>query len=469
MGSEETGNEPLASDSAGRARSPVAEPPAADETSTGPECPSQSSRRYLFFPGWIMLAIGAAAQFMSAPGQSYSVAAFKKPMRDGLDITETNYSLAYGFATILSGLSMPFVGRMLDQHGARKLLPIISLALGGACLGMSQTESLGQLYVTFSLVRCLGQGALTLTAMWLVGEWFERRRGMATAMAGLGSTFSVMSFPLINRYLIQTYDWETAWAVLGIAVWVVILAPAILLVRDRPEELGLKPDGFDSETSESDESVTDEPVNPLITPLEDSWTVDEVMRNVTFWKLLAVPATSGMVGTGLVFHQVSLLGSRGVAEGWALGLIAVQAGVGTGLSFVTGWLTDRMEARYLMSAAMVCLAIAIALLLVLPDPRLAVIYAVLLGMHGSVLRSTGMVVWINYYGRAHQGKIRGVAFSVMILASALGPLPLAFAFDQTGSWTPALLGFLAIPIVSALLVWTAYRPTRPPAVQTLPD
>lgn len=458
-------------DSAG----PAAEPTASEsperallhvpETATSTSAPDEQKRpsslpgRHLFFPGWIMLGIAAAAQFMSGPGQSYSVAAFKKTMRDGLEISETNYSLAYGFATVVSGLSMPFVGRLLDRFGARKLLPIIALALGGACLGMSRTQSLGNLYVTFTFVRCLGQGALTLTALWLIGEWFERRRGMATAMAGLGSTFSVMSFPLMNRYLIETYSWQTAWAVLGIAVWVVILVPAVLLVRDRPEDLGLHPDGIDPDASGDD--VDGEPPNPLITSLKDSWSVDEVLRDPTFWKLLAVPATSGMVGTGLVFHQVSLLGSRGVAAGWALGLIAVQAGVGTALSFVTGWLTDRIEARYLMSAAMWCLAIAITLLLFLPDPRLAVVYAVLLGMHGSVLRSTGMVVWINYYGRAQQGSIRGVAFSAMILASALGPLPFALSFDETGSWTPALLGFLGVPIVSAVLVWTARRPVKP--------
>ncbi|MDP6718529.1 MAG: hypothetical protein QGF59_07775, partial [Pirellulaceae bacterium] len=77
------------------------------------------SRRYRFFPGWTMLGISAAAQFMSAPGQSYSVAAFKDPMQAGLGISETNYSLAYGFATVISGLSLPYVGRLIDRLGAR--------------------------------------------------------------------------------------------------------------------------------------------------------------------------------------------------------------------------------------------------------------------------------------------------------------------------------------------------------------
>ena len=289
------------------AQATIDEARSADESRASDMRGRRIPRKYLFFPGWIMLVIAAAAQFMSAPGQSYSVAAFKRSMRDGLSISETDYSLAYGFATVLSGLSMPFVGRLLDRFGARLLLPAIGLLLGGACIGMSQTQSLGELYLTFSLVRGLGQGALTLTAMWLVGEWFERRRGLATAMSGLGSTFSIMTFPLINRYLINTYDWQTAWGVLGVACWFVILLPSLLLVRNRPEDLGLKPDGFDAEAEPETA-----PANPLITPLEDSWTVAEVLRNVTFWKLLAVPATSGMVGTGLVFHQVSLLGSRGL-------------------------------------------------------------------------------------------------------------------------------------------------------------
>jgi MFS family permease len=423
-------------------------------------------RRYRYFPGWTMLGISAAAQFMSAPGQSYSVAAFKDPMQTGLGISETNFSLAYGFATVISGISLPYVGRLIDRLGARRLLPIIALLLGGACVCMSWTSGLGSLYISFSLVRSLGQGALTLVSIWLVGEWFARRRGFATAMAGLGGSLSVMLFPLMNWWLIGQFGWQTGWLVLAGLVWGVLLVPSLFLIRDRPEELGLLPDG-DVAGLKSDPrplaSSTDLPeIHRMAVAVPASeprgWQVAEVLRETTFWKLLAVPATSGMVGTGLVFHAVSLLGSRGVPAAWALALISFQAAIATIVAIGAGMLTDRFPNRYLLAAAMLLLATSVAIVLVMPWTALAVVYAIMLGLHGSILRSTGMVVWMTYYGRAHQGEIRGVAMAVMILGAAVGPLPLALSADWFGSYTPALILFLIAPISASALVLTAGPP-----------
>jgi len=430
---------------------------------------NETNRRRRFFPGWTIVGVAAAAQFMSAPGQSYSVAAFKEPMRDALGISETGYSLAYAFATIVSGTLLPFVGRMVDRHGARRILPTIALLLGFSCIGMSRVSGLGSLYFGFSFVRSLGQGALTLVAAWLVGEWFARRRGFATALSGLGGSLSVMSIPLLNIFVISHFGWQTGWLVLAVAVWGILLVPSLFLVRNRPEDLGLLPDGDDRDQDapaleeharHESSSVS---LSRVVSP--SNWTVRSVLRDVTFWKLLAVPATSGMVGTGLVFHAVSLLGSRGVSPGWALGLISLQAAIATCVALVAGWLTDRFQARYMLTAAMLLLAVAGATVLFMPFPMIALFYAVVLGLHGSVLRSTAVVVWMDYYGRQHQGAIRGIAMAVMIFAAAAGPLPLAMSIDWFQSYDFALYCFIAIPLVSAALVWTAGPPHRQPEHQ----
>lgn len=407
--------------------------------------------RYRYFPGWTMLGISAAAQFLSAPGQSYSVAVFKDPMRASLGVSESSFALAYGFATIISGALLPWIGRWIDRYGARRMLPGIALLLGLGCLAMSQVAGLVGLYFCFSWVRSLGQGALSLISAWLVGEWFALKRGFATAAAGLGGSLSVMCFPTLNDYLILNYGWERAWVVLAFLVWGVLMLPAILLVRDRPEDLGLQPDGIERDPEMADDDGSD---------ADSEWRVFDVIRDTTFWKLLSVPATSGMVGTGLVFHQVALLGSRGVSREWALALIALQAIIATGAVLVAGRLTDRIENRYLLAAAMGLLATAVGVVTALPFAMLAILYAVLLGLHGSILRSTGTVVWMTYYGRHNQGAIRGVAMSVMIFGAAFGPLPLALARDYWTDYTPALLFFLAVPIVAGLLVWTAKPPGR---------
>lgn len=421
-----------------------------------------------FFPGWTMIGIAGAAQFMSGPGQSYSVAAFKEPMRAGLGISETHYSLAYGFATLVSGLCLPLVGRLVDRYGARRVLPVIALLLGLACLGMSRAGTLLSLYVGFSMIRSLGQGALTLVAMWIVGEWFCRRRGLAMAIAGLGSSLSVMCFPLLNPILIDLFGWQTTWAILGLGVWLVLIIPTALILRDRPEDLGLLPDGDkaiasavgrDKQPASGKKDANSASRHPQ--PTQTSWTVTQVLRDPTFWKLLSVVATSGMIITGLTFHQVALLGSRGVSPSWALGMISLQALIATCTSLPAGWLTDRVESRYLLCAAMLLLATASALAWLMPLPLFAAVYAALLGLHGSILRSTGNVVWINYYGRRYQGSVRGISLSATILAAAAGPLPLAWSIDRFQSYDLALLAFIAIPLAAAASVWTARQPNRP--------
>lgn len=405
-----------------------------------------------------MVGVAAAAQFMSAPGQSYSVAAFKQPMETALSISETNYSLAYAFATVVSGALLPFVGRTIDRYGARLMLPTISCLLGFACVGMSYVSGLPSLYLGFSCVRSLGQGALTLVAAWLVGEWFARRRGFATAMSGLGGSLSVMLIPLLNVFVILHFGWQTGWLVLAAAVWCLLLLPSLFLVRNRPEDLGLLPDG---DSTEDIPNSTTTGAATASSPTAQRQ-VKSVLRDPTFWKLLTVPASSGMVGTGLIFHAVSLLGSRGVSAGWAVALISLQATVATCVALLAGWLTDRHQARHLLATAMLLLATAATTILVLPDPIVAILYAVLLGLHGSILRSTGMVVWMDYYGRQNQGTIRGIAMAVMIFAAAAGPLPLAISQDTFQTYDFGLYLFIVVPLLAAGLVWTVGPPQPQP-------
>lgn len=415
-------------------------------------------RRY--FPGWTMVGVSAAAQFLSAPGQSYSVAAFKEPMRESLEVSETSFSFAYAAATILSGCLVPLVGRALDRWGARVILPSVSGVLGLACLGMSQVDSLKTLYFGFAFVRSLGQGALSLIAAWMVGEWFERRRGFATALSGLGGSFSVMLIPMLNAYVIFHYGWQAGWIVLAVAVWALLTAPSLFLVRNRPEDLGLLPDGDPPATAADGASGDTADSVPMRALIGRNWQVREVLSDPTFWKLLSVPASSGMIGTGLIFHAVSLLGSRGVSADRALLLISLQALVATVAAVFAGMLTDRCAASRLLAAAMIMLAAASGLVLWLPTTSFALLYAVLLGLHGSIIRSAGTVVWLDYYGRQHQGAIRGIAMAVMILAAAAGPLPLALAKDLQGSYDAALACFIALPLGAAVLVGSAQAPER---------
>ena len=144
------------------------------------QTPNQAAR---YFPGWTMLGIAAAAQYMSAPGQSYSVSVLKDSMKIAFGASETAYSMAYTFATVVSACLLPFVGRLVDRVGARIMLPAIAVGLGAACLSMSAVESLTGLYFSFAFVRSLGQGALS--GVECHGDYRREQQGENGAIRGV--------------------------------------------------------------------------------------------------------------------------------------------------------------------------------------------------------------------------------------------------------------------------------------------
>lgn len=412
-----------------------------------------------FHPGWIMLALAAATVFMSAPGQSFSVAAFVDPMLQELGIGRTQYTFAYMTATLIGGFSLPFIGRQVDRYGARCVLPLVAAGLALACGWMSVVSSLAGLYLGFTLIRCLGQGSLTLISNWIIGEWFQSRRGLAAGICAVGGTASVLIVPQINDAFIEAQGWRQAWLMLGGIVAGSLILPAVVFLRDRPEAMGLFPDWKFVRPSERPESTA---ASVSVSAADQDFTVRQALRCGSFWKIAAVVATVSLVGTGLMFHQVSLLAERGVDRRTALAALGVQAIAATLSTVIAGILTDRLPARFVLATSMGLEICAVSLLLVLPSSGWIFVYSALLGLHGGIIRSAGSIIWINYFGRTHQGAIQGVAMSVMVFAAALGPIPPALAHDLTGRYYAALVLFLAFPACAGLAVLSAHPPNRLP-------
>jgi MFS family permease len=408
----------------------------------------------------VILGVASMAMFMSGPGQSYSMAAFIDPMLADLGLARSQYSMAYLVATLISGSLLPLIGRQLDRRGARLVLPIVAGLLGLACLGMSRVGMLLGLYLGLSCVRSLGQGALTLVGTWMVSQWFERRRGLAMGLLGLGSTLSFMAFPTGNLAMIQGFGWRGAWIALGLGVWALLMLPALLLVRNRPEDLGLEPDRLPP-PSGPEGGPTGNSISNSTSGSYASWTSAQALRTPSFWKVVAALSTSAMVSTGLVFHQVSILGERGLSGGAALSLLTIQAAFACVTSLVGGALADRVAPRRLLALSMALMAVAMVFLLVPVTPTTALLYSALLGLHTGIQRFSGAVTLAGFFGRGHFGSIKGIAMSLVIGASALGPLPLALAKDLLGRYDLALIALMAFPVAAGIAVWSARPPVLP--------
>ena len=410
--------------------------------------------RRAFHYGYVILLLAAAGHYMSAPGQTYCVSAMVDPMLVELEqIDRSDYSLAYLVGTILAGCLLPISGSLVDRFGARLMMPVAGVLLGLGCSWMSQLESLAALYFGFLMLRCFGQGMLPLFSNWLIGEWFQKRRGLAIGIIGIGGALSTMTVPLLANQAIKEVDWRYAWMFLAAVTWILMIAPPLLFIRNRPEAIGLFPDlRFTDQPTDNEQSTSSDD--------EPSWTRAEALRDPTFWKLLTVGITSSLVGTGLMFHHAALLGAHGVSRDFAIQLISLGAGVGIVSTLVFGYLTDRLPAQKLLALSMLLLALDTLLLIYLPTPRMAILYSIIMGLSGGIIRTAGQVTWINYYGRKNQGAVCGAALSVMVVASGVGPYPLAWSEKQTGSYNLGLSIFLILPVISAICVWTARKPIK---------
>lgn len=408
------------------------------------------ARRLPFYYGWLIVLVSALGMFATAPGQTFTVAVFVDPIGATLGLSKTEVSTAYTIAGSLAALAVLQVGRAIDRFGIRRSAICIGIAFGLVCLGMSQVQGMATLAIGFAALRIAGPGALSLASTVLPTRWFVRRRGLALGLVALGMGLSHAVMPTATQHLIDAFGWRHAWMGLALLVWLLVLVPAIFLTRERPEALGLRADG----DAPSDRHTAHRPAETRL-----DWTLGQAARTSSFWILMGAGITQSLVGTGIIFHQVSFFAEQGLIDRIAL-VFAVFAVAQTSSMTLTGVLLDRIPPRVALVGLQVLLIGSIALMPVLAAmPLLLPAYAALMGVSMGGMNTFGNVVWPTFFGTRHLATIRSVDSGIKMTAAAFGPLPLALAFDYLGGYVPGLVLFGLMTAVSAAL-GLACRPPR---------
>src|SRR5262245_47239755 len=138
-----------------------------------------AAARPWFYYGWVNVVVAAVAMTATLPGRTYGLGLIKEPLRADLRIGDFEFNLLNFWAIILGAVVVLPVGRLIDRFGTRAVLVGVAGALGGCVVLMSQAWDEASLFVTLTLVRGLGQGALSVVSIALVGKWFKRRAGPA--------------------------------------------------------------------------------------------------------------------------------------------------------------------------------------------------------------------------------------------------------------------------------------------------
>ncbi len=407
-----------------------------------------------WFYGWNIVMATMVAQGIATAVNSYSFGFFLKPIAAEFEASRTLISLGPTLVLGSQALVSPVIGRWLDAGSARYAMLWGAILLGAGVAAMGVASALWQLAlitVVFIAPGCAILGPLSATK--LAANWFEQRLGRALGISAAGTSLGGLAIPPLLALLIDRFGWRVALEVFGIGAAALLIPLLWIVVRDRPVELGILPDGEPG------------PSGATVAPRSDPWTTRTIAGTRVFWVLAVVLGlTMGSLG-GVIAHLVPYALDRGLSTGMAAALMSCLAAAGIAGKLGFALVADRIDVRYALAASV--LAAILATVVLWTDPSVA---GVVLASAGLGLATGGLVPsWsalvADAFGRGAVGRVMGLSFLAkqpLLLAGA----PFAgYVHDQTGTYTFALQAFIAL-LLAALAGVALLGPARGPGLQS---
>ena len=395
-------------------------------------------RRGIYY-GWTIVGTLAITETVSWGIVYYAFAVFLVPMEAELGWSRATLTGAYSLALLIAGLAAIPVGRWVDRRGPRALMTAGSV--GGVLLliAWSVVDGIPAYYLIWSGLGLVMAAILYEPAFAAVATWFERERGRAllllTFVAGFASTIFL---PLASR-LVGALGWRTALLVLASILAILTIPAHALVLRRRPEDLGLLPDGRERR---EEETTAARPATGV--PLRGA------LRDAAFWWLSGTIILGTLTVVAVGVHLVPLLRERGygadvaAAATGALGALSV-----TGRVIITA-LIRRLPQALVTAALLALQAVAVLVLYVWDSPAGVALFVVFFGLgFGSLtLARAGLIA--EWYGRAHYGAIGGALALCTTGARALAPVGAGALYEWVGGYGPVLLGVAGLAALATV-------------------
>jgi MFS family permease len=429
-----------------------------------PSLRARLAQRCPFYYGWVIFAIAASTSYAARPLMSVAVlSVFMVPMTDAFGWSRGLFAGAVSLGGVCAVIISPIVGRLIDKYGSGWMISVTSAVAGACAVGLSIISQPWAFYALYVPGRMVFASPLELATSTAISNWFIRRRSFALALLGVTQGTGLAMMPLVAQYLISGWDWSTAWVWLGVYTIAVGIAPAVLLMARRPEDMSLEPDPAPAPARMPESAVThpqgrrNRPVIRLAP--ERQFTLGQALRTQAFWVLAIFSATGFLVQAGVSLHQVG----HYIRQGLPAPSAAVMASV-FALAQVPGGLlwsavTRRIPVRFVLSLAGFAVALGAAGTALSATLAAGMLAAATIGAGVGGLHLLLRLAWADYYGRQHLGTIRGLTLPVQIGGQAVGPVTAGLVYDATGSYHTVFLVFAAVVALGSVLVLMAVPPS----------
>jgi len=405
------------------------------------------------FYGWWIVIIGCILDAVKGGTFNTGFTLYFLPVLNELHLSRAAISLPFSLARLEAALEGPLVGYLIDRFDVRVMLVVGTTLAGLGFILLSFVHS----YVFFVLVF---MGPLTMgfqagfnhATMAAVNHWFRRQRGLAMSIVQTGQAIGgVVIFPLVALAVLKL-GWRPAAFLSGLVV--LMMLPLVLLVRHSPESMGLLPDG-----------ERDHPSSGAVRPdyrLSEAqeFSAREALRMPAFWLLAAFHGLRNIPYSGVSVHLVPLLVWKGLDQPMAAFFVGLTAFVTVIVRPLMGWLGDWRSKQKIGSVGVLLGALGL-LVMAYSDGALShmVLFAVLFAC-GEGINSVTWALVGDFFGRRNFATIRGWIGMLQSIASIPGAVFTGWIYDQTQSYTYALIPFAISYGLAGLVLWRLPHPKR---------
>ena len=410
-----------------------------------------------FFYGWIIVLITFSTAMTTAGISGYGLSFFIVPMSEDLGISRTEFSAIAVFRVALLPV-LPFLGLLVDKkHGPRILITVGSILSGLVLMSTSLVQELWHFYLLYGVIFGLAMFTMggQLVGPAVISKWFIRKRGRAMAIGTMGiSTGGFIIAPMAG-WFVGEFGWRTAWVLLGIFLMLAITPMAALFMRRQPEDIGLLPDGDSPGATNGSGGAGRGAAD------EYPWTVKEALRTRTLWIMLVVQSFGSMGLMPVIFHQVAYIQDKGFNLATATAVAATVAFFAIVAKPIWGLVTERIHVRWVIPMCVIPAGVSLFALIVAQDMTMLYVYAIFHGLTMGGWPTIANVAWASYYGRQHQGAIRGFVTPIGNVMGAASPVIGGIMWDRYGNYDLAFVVFGTAWIMAGLLMLAAVPPKPP--------
>ncbi|MBN1495525.1 MAG: MFS transporter [Spirochaetes bacterium] len=422
--------------------------------------PGFLGRKGGIYYGWYIVAVAFASNFLGTGTGFYIFNAFIEPLCTARGWTRAEINIAPMLGYIVNLFGVLLYGTLVTRLGPRILVAVSSVISALSFLLMGITSSLWLFYLLFMTLFLGISGMCGIVTATMVGNWFVLRRGSALGLATAGVSLSGVVMPAAALAIIRSSG--MFYAFLWVSIGILFVAPlALYVVRTRPEDHGLLPDGVRHEPGAvHDAAPFLEPgMLPGVSKKPSHWTAGMVIRDRTFWTIGIAYGLSMATVLGVMFQLKPRFSDIGFDAVTAMRFMAATALVGTAGKYLWAFMCDRFPSRHIVALLLFLNAAGLSLILLDPSLPVIMLFIAVYGFAMGGVVSTQPVMIAEYFGReAYPTVARYVGLVVGI--NFIGYPLMGWSFDLTGSYDAAYAVFILLNLVSMALVMTLPRPPQ---------